>query len=276
MNYTHVASFLDQHESIDGWFSHGAMYTVLLLMRMQLEVGVDGALGEIGLHHGKLTTFLAFFSRKKDFDARQLFAADLFEGMQALNVDRSGRGNMKAFETSLGVAKTRLEDLVVYVGPSQLLDSTYFTNHSLAPFRMFSVDGGHTRDTALSDLKLIDSHISDGGIVLLDDFYHPTDWFGVTEAAIEFRAVARRLVPFLYISNKLYYTTASHLDYYRQGLRSDQLLLKFLGKKDTKNKLVDYVLDTKIDWYNAEENLRAHVETAASDLLQYFDGKVDS
>ena len=70
-------------------------------MRMQLMAGVAGAMGEIGVHHGKLTSFLAYFARQDDIEQNQLFAADLFEGMQEKNIDNSGSGDSTKFKNAL-------------------------------------------------------------------------------------------------------------------------------------------------------------------------------
>jgi len=95
MNSTQAEEFLSrQQPKVQGWLFSGAVYTMLLLMRMQMEVQVDGAVGEIGVHHGKLTSFLAFFARKDDIVNRQFFAADLFEGMQKLNIDSFWSGEL--------------------------------------------------------------------------------------------------------------------------------------------------------------------------------------
>ena len=59
----------------------------------------------------------------------------------------------------------------------------------------------------LNDLKIAELSVCDGGVVLLDDFFHPK-WPGVTEAAhIYCTDPYSRLVPFAYGNKKLYLTT---------------------------------------------------------------------
>ena len=36
-------------------------------------------------------------------------------------------------------------------------------------FRLFSVDGGHTRELTVNDLTVAASHLEEGGIIILDD-----------------------------------------------------------------------------------------------------------
>jgi len=283
MSSERAATFFQQQKAVQGWFFDGAMYAILLLMRMQLEVKVSGALGEIGVHHGKLTTFLAFFARKDNVDGHQLFAADLFEGLQHLNVDRSGRGNFGAFKKALALSDTSTENFVVFTGPSQTLNTSYFVKNSLNPFRMFSVDGGHTRETALSDLLLIEQHVAQGGIVFLDDFLRK-EWWGVTQAAGDYKKAGGKLVPFAFIGNKLFYTTPSHWNYYRQGLRADPFLSKMIWPLQDPNthrdttpsfqagNLLSFAFG-EMDWYNASENLSAELKNASSALLDYFEIK---
>ena len=39
---------------------------------------------------------------------------------------------------------------------------------------MFSVDGGHSTDVALHDLRLANEVLVDGGIIMLDDYFDPS------------------------------------------------------------------------------------------------------
>jgi len=142
---------------------------------------------------------------------------------------------------------------------------------------MFSIDGGHTRDTAMSDLLLIEKHVADGGIVALDDFLRK-DWWGVSEAALEYARVGTRLVPLVFIANKLFYTTPSHYKYYRSGLSADPVLSRMLWTQPKRNVDLNHdyqagVLLSRVfgemSWYQDEVSSSELVE-AAKALLQYF------
>ena len=216
----------ESHPKIGGWFSRTSQRYLIFLMQLQLRVGVTGAMGEIGVHHGKLTSFLAYFARQYDIEQRQIFAADLFEDMQKQNIDGSGSGNSVQFNVSMKLANVTMSDIIVFVGPSQTIDSPrYFIDKELKPFRLFSVDGGHTKETALSDLLTIEKYTTDGGIVMLDDFLH-ADWMGVTEAAIEYSKISKKLQPFAFDGKKLFYTTESHYFYYLDSTKSNPVICR--------------------------------------------------
>jgi Methyltransferase domain len=53
--------------------------------------------------------------------------------------------------------------------------------------RFAHIDGGHTYDVALHDLRLAASHLAPRGIVAVDDYQHP-DWHDVTAAVDTFVA----------------------------------------------------------------------------------------
>lgn len=225
-NVTESLQFIiERHELIEGWIFTPSLYVILRLSLLQIQHRIDGSVGEIGVHHGKLTTILATLARRKDVESRHLFAGDLFESMQNLNVDKSGSGNTKSFSQSLQYVGLTMEDFLIYVGPSQKIENDYFAEN-LPPFRMFSIDGGHTNETTFADLSLVQKHVTDGAVVMLDDM-NRGDWFGVTQAALAYHRLSgnyNRLVPLARVGNKLFYTTGSHLQIYRDALRSDPVL----------------------------------------------------
>lgn len=65
---------------------------VQTLSGTQKRLGVYGAVGEIGIHHGWFFTMLASEAR----ECEQLFACDIFTD-QGRNVDKSGKGNKYIF-----------------------------------------------------------------------------------------------------------------------------------------------------------------------------------
>ncbi|PWB84667.1 MAG: hypothetical protein C3F11_00090, partial [Methylocystaceae bacterium] len=101
--------------------------------------------------------------------------------------------------------------------------------------RIFSVDGGHDAETALSDMLLSERTTCPGGVVLLDDAFNE-QWVGVIEAAARYLLQSdHRLVPFLLAGNKMFFTTGpAEADNYRSRMqralaKASQKVEKFFG-----------------------------------------------
>jgi len=94
-------------------------------------------------------------------------------------------------------------------------------------FRLFSIDGGHTHETTLNDLRLVTKDLLPGGIVVVDDWLRH-EWAGVTSAMIEFLVHEKKLMPFLDFGNKLWLTTPQHQHVYCDAVKASPYLKKSL------------------------------------------------
>lgn len=186
------------------------------------SIGIYGAVGEIGVHHGKFFAPLAGNAAAKE----PLVAIDLFEA-QTENYDLSGSGNMDnilypeklmALMDKVGIPRN---DVNLVSGNSLTLTAANFTNAQKLPaWRMLSVDGGHSLETTLHDMNVAACTVRDGGIVIIDDWLNG-EWTGVQEAAIHLANAMARLVPFMHGSNKMWFTTPSHAAVYGDVARRE-------------------------------------------------------
>ena len=90
------------------------------------------------------------------------------------------------------------------------------------PYRLLSVDGGHSTEVALNDLQLAHEVLADGGVIMMDDYFDPK-FPGVSEAVNRFYLLlgnSRETVPFLITGNKLFLSTADHGERYREVIRT--------------------------------------------------------
>lgn len=203
------------YRRVDGWlFPYSARF-IDSLLDLQLEAGVRGSVGEIGVHHGKLFILLAL-GRRSDEAA---FAIDVF-GDQHLNADDSGAGDREIFLANtrrwLGEGSSRLDILQrssLEVRPDDILGCS-------GPVRLASIDGGHTEDCVVNDLMLIQTVLAPKGVVILDDLFNefwPEVSSGVARYLLD---PAARLRPFAITPNKTYFTAAEDIAFYRRSLRS--------------------------------------------------------
>lgn len=201
------ASYLALYRAhaIGGWMDASALALIAALSRAQLDQGMRGAVGEIGVHEG-----LSFIAAALSADvSEQLFVCDVFE-QQDLNVDKSGRGDLAIFESNLGKCGLTIRDVTLSVGSSTSIPRDYFLLQGIKPFRYFSIDGGHTHETTASDLRLAARVLMPGGVVALDDIKND-GWPGVRSALFEFLASKAEpaLAPFA-MNYKVFMTTPSH------------------------------------------------------------------
>ncbi len=156
---------------IDGWFNRidAAMFHQILV-----TPDISGAVVEVGVHHGKSFISLALANNGKN-----AYAIDIF-GKQDLNFDQSGRGDYDVF---LGNLKAHGID-----GAQVVIDSRLSTEvvpddilNAVGQVRFFHVDGGHTFEACLNDLKLADKVLAQDGVIAVDDVFNP-HWPEVAQA----------------------------------------------------------------------------------------------
>ena len=203
------AKFLKYFElgKIGGWMDASSLMLIVQLSQYQHTLGLEGAVGEIGVHHGLSFLALALSS----YNTEPLWVCDVFSH-QHLNVDGSGNGNYKIFLENVNMFGIVESNLNIYGGSSTNITSFYFRNLSLPRFRFFSIDGGHTDDITYSDLVLASEYLVDGGIIALDDIKNNA-WIGVRKGLLRFlKNFEHKFTPFvanykIFIAAVPYYST---------------------------------------------------------------------
>jgi Methyltransferase domain len=152
------------------------------LSQIQHSSGIYGTVGELGVHHGRFTSFL--FATARSTEA--LVVADLFEDNQSENIDLSGLGDYGQFVKGLSAYGLSERDLhAIHRGNTGELPLDWSAQSNFAPFRLLSVDASHTAASTRRDLALAFCNLAEGGIVVLDDWYH-SSWPGVVEGYFQF------------------------------------------------------------------------------------------
>ena len=144
------------HEVI-GWFDLQALLVLRLISARQLANGVQGSVVEIGVHHGKSLAALCLLNR--DLGGGKLVAVDVFED-QVLNTDASGEGDHAEMERTLerwcGKDMGRTERFSVLAQDSRSVSAQeLIASGGGQRVRLFSVDGSHTAEATLSDMRLV-------------------------------------------------------------------------------------------------------------------------
>ncbi len=187
--------------SIDGWFNQGAAYLFALLDEIQKQEGITGDLFEIGVHHGRSAVLLGMMV---DPAQERLGVCDLFE-QESDNISGSGLGDRAIFEKNMQRFFGDLSFMRIHASSSLLLTDSDIGTRS----RFFHIDGGHSAEETLADLRLASETILPDGVVILDDVFSPM-WPGVVEGLFRFMdSLPGRLAPIAIGFNKLVLTPPS-------------------------------------------------------------------
>lgn len=195
---------------VEGWLDPLSARFILALHDAQTELGVIGSVGEIGVHHGKLFILLHLMLR----EGERSFAVDVFE-RQYLNVDQSGAGNRERFLANLAKWSGQLDRVEIIAESSESI-SPHRITELVGPVRIFSVDGGHTEALTINDLSIADQSLTQGGVVIIDDYFNP-HWPDVScGVGRYFRESTTELRPLLICPNKIFLCAADYVEEYEK------------------------------------------------------------
>ena len=212
-------------QHVEGWCDPGLFEVMECIDSFVSQK--DGGCIEIGVHHGKFFLLLNQLVEERF----QSYAIDLFE-QQELNIDFSGQGARSKFEENLRLFdRHQGRNTTIICGDSTDSSLNLESKCGLGVSRYISIDGGHTAEHTISDLRLANRLIGNYGIVILDDIlnYH---WLGVIEGACAFLTERPTLIPFAIGFNKLFFCKLSFHNNYLSALRSnysDAKLVHFFG-----------------------------------------------
>ncbi len=203
------------HLRVEGWLWPGAIQLIAALAQVQRTFGVQGGVGEIGVHHGRLFILLHLLCGPEERSA----AWDLFED-QDQNLDASGRGDYARLLGNLEAHGCDLARIQLIKANSTALDSEGVRAVLGGGARLFSVDGGHTASLTYGDLLTASGALSEGGIAILDDFYNE-QWPEVAEGALRFLlGHPEQLFPVAIGGNKVIFTNSAQWAARYQGALS--------------------------------------------------------
>ncbi len=193
-------------ESVEGWVHRDLLQPLELIQQVQERADIRGGAMEIGVHHGKLLVPLVLMLRAGE----QAVGFDVFED-QDKNIDHSGYGSYDAARRNFDrfcpdAAVTLVKRDSLSLNTKDRVD--LLERHG--PFRLISIDGGHTSVHAVNDLLLSQDVLQNGGVVILDDFISP-HWPGVMEGAAKFfEHYTPKIAPFAWGMNKLLLTDVTY------------------------------------------------------------------
>lgn len=216
--------------AVEGWVQKDLIHALAIVQEFHEQQNIHGHMVEIGVHHGKFALALDTLRSPGE----KLMGIDIFDD-QHLNIDGSGRGSREIWDGHL--VRLSHEPSSVF---TKMKDSTQLAPDEIekelgGKVRVFSIDGGHTMEQALNDLEIAAAALTNGGVVVLDDFCS-TGFAGVTEAVFRYLFFhTPKLLPFGHIGGRLLFTTPA----YRQTFH--QTFLKKTAHMDRKFRVTPIV-----------------------------------
>ena len=179
---------------------------------------------EIGVHHGKLYILLNSVIDSK-FSS---YAVDIFSN-QDLNIDGSGNGSLEIFKKNLMLFDIHKGANTVIIAGDSTDDGLMLRKRiGVGSMRFISIDGGHTAEHTINDLKISSELISNEGVVILDDILNH-HWLGVIEGVVKFLDSKPTLIPFAIGHNKLYLSKLSFNHRYQSLFENSKLATKVVN-----------------------------------------------
>lgn len=202
---------------LDGWYSNEDLMYLDWLSK--IPYNRQGGVCELGVHMGKM--FHAMMATVVD-DSHS-YAVDLFNDLDMYNVSLSGgypkhvwrpknlpakrdpSVNQRAFFRSTGEEWDRqgiidFSKCIIKSDDTNMMTPEDFDNNK---FKFVSIDAGHHYHNVVADLKLAEQIVSRNGVVIVDDWMS-MEWYGVTQATMEYMSNGGLLVPFCGHGKKLY------------------------------------------------------------------------
>lgn len=215
---TSCTEWLDQYFSTNdvvGWVDPGIVNFLRLIS--EKTQGMRGGAFEVGVHHGK---FFIAINGIVNGSATSI-AMDLYEEGQRFNIDGSGNGSLQHFKSNLSKYDRHQGHNVLI----ECMDSTVAHPKEILmaagrQFSIVSIDGGHTAEHTISDLRLAEQIVDPNGFVFVDDVLN-SHWLGVIDGVTQYLRTRPILWPIAYGFNKLLMCRMSAQPSYRTYFESN-------------------------------------------------------
>ena len=208
MDNIYTSEYWMADANVEGFTQNKYINPILYQVHLiQNKHGCQGDISEIGVHHGK--SFIPLLMLLAD-DEKGV-AIDCYD-QQHLNVDKSGKGSLTKLEENCK-AVNKWEQVVVCKGNSIDMNPEEWLIDQNRKFRIFSVDGCHTKEATYIDLVNVASVMSNMGVIIVDDYLN-LSWPGVRAGVDQFMSETKEWRPIFLGYNKMFLCRAIYYDIY--------------------------------------------------------------
>ena len=202
MNHAPLNNYLhNEFSNVNGWCIAQLWNCVEPILDYHREIGLEKPICEIGVYQGKF-----FIGLLKSIQSNQKsHAIDVFS-MQQFNLDGAGVGSKEKVEQNLSRCGVHSSTYSLNEVDSMTLSESRLREIGITPgqFSYFSIDGCHTPEHTINDIKLAIELTCPEGIIFVDDYHNPS-WPGVQEGVAKYLFHEySKFVPLLFTCNKLF------------------------------------------------------------------------
>jgi len=201
----------DRFAQVDGWCVPQLWQSIQPIDEIQRRNGINGPIAEIGVYHGKF--FIGLLKTKQQANN---YAIDVFS-MQRFNLDGAGVGDQDKLKANIALSGSSVEDVHFLEADSMALTKSDQQRiwEASGGFTMFSIDGCHTVEHTINDVRIAMELTRPGGVIFVDDYYNAS-WPGVQEGICKlYLTDSPRFVPLVATCNKL---ILCHISYHAEFL----------------------------------------------------------
>lgn len=205
-------TYWEKDKTISGATQNNYINPVLeKVHNVQQQIQLKGNIGEIGVHEGKSFTPLLFLLK----DNEVAVAVDCFE-LQKFNIDKSGKGNFNIFKTNCSKFVNFNDKVAIHKGDSTKMKGSQWIPKNGMKFKIFSIDGCHTKDATYKDMQNVFDILCDDGVMIIDDYLNVT-WPGVKAGVDQYMFDHGNMRPIFLGYNKLFLVKkASYNKYWKE------------------------------------------------------------
>jgi hypothetical protein len=238
---------------------------------------------EVGLFHGRTAILLGLLrNNAENFIGIDAFgsAVNIQHEDRQVDLDHYGDGNliktafMQNWASFVVASLPDASDPVLIEKDSRLISTCEIQSYT-SGVRFFSLDGGHSEESTFHDLELAEAVVTDGGILIVDDYFLedcPAVSVGTIRYFLERKS---KFVPFLIFCGRVFFTTKGFEEYYRQAIFSGDIFRwvkfgEFMGRPMVslidreKRDIVTMAADVA-EWRRCEKNYSTKNAWSASD-----------
>ena len=197
---------------VEGWLHPLCARAVVAIAEVQAQLGIEGAIGEIGVYAGRLFILLKLSGE----EGEPSFAIDLFESGEPSDGGPKA-GSREAFLANVARWTGSARGVLALAQPSQTVKAAALLD-ACGLARLISVDGEHSQATVLNDLRLAEAVAAPHAAVLVDDYFNP-DWPDVALGTARYLADPSSVLrPFAITPNKLMLARSEMHAQYREAM----------------------------------------------------------